>query len=180
MQYDHVVFRAAGPSSESRAALPAGYAFELWTPSLLPTTPASVPERTYRVWWLFHRLHVFRNREYSVAIVWHGDEVAHRLALFPGYFRFPFMQRDDLQIGDVWTDPAHRGRGLAAAGLQFAMRHTKRSDRAFWYLTEETNTASIRTAERAGLRRYGTATRTSRLGVRLFGQFIVHPDPGAV
>ena len=178
MQYDHVVFRATADASEKPPLLPKGYTFDLWTPSLLPSTPEGAPRRTYEVWWLFHRLHVFKNREYAVLLVWHGALVAHRLALFPGYFRFPFMARRDLQIGDVWTHPAHRGRGLAAAGLRYAMRSARRDGRAFWYLTDQTNVASIRTAQRAGLQRIGAAARTRRFGVRLLGQFVVRPDAG--
>lgn len=171
MNYDHVVFRAS--TSASTSAPPAGYSFELWTPSAFRTIPDATPKRTYEVWWLFHRMHVFRNRDYAVVLARKGGRVAHRLALFPGYFRFPFMSTRDLQIGDVWTEPADRGRGLAAHGLTYAMERSALPGRAFWYLTHDTNVASTRTAERAGMQRIGVAARTKRFGVRLFGHFAV-------
>jgi GNAT superfamily N-acetyltransferase len=177
MEFDHLVFRGRGNPDREMPVAPDGYCFEVWRPSFLPAAPSGAPRRTYEVWWWFHRLHVFHNRDYRVVLAWHHDVIAHRLALFPGYFRFPFMARDDLQIGDVWTDPAHRGRGLAAYGLRFAMNDVRRDgDRVFWYLTEATNTASIRTVERAGLSPFGKAARTRRLGARVLGQFVVRPD----
>jgi SAM-dependent methyltransferase len=77
----------------------------------------------------------------------------------------------DLQFGDLWTHPAHRGLGIAPAALCLAIAARSDRDRTFWYLTHETNVASIRTAERAGLRRMGRAVRTRKLGLSQLGQY---------
>ena len=124
MDDHHVVYRAVGLPDVSPVHQPAGFDFEIWSPSLTRILPPGVPRKPYAAWWLFHRTHVFRNCDYAVVLGWHRRQLVHRLGVFPGYFRFPFMGPKDLQIGDVWTAPAHRGRGLAVCGLRFAMtRH---------------------------------------------------------
>jgi RimJ/RimL family protein N-acetyltransferase len=123
-----------------------------------------------------HRAHAFANRDYAVLVGFRNDAVVHRLGIFPRSFRFPFMGDRDLQIGDVWTDPAHRGRGLAAYGIQYAVERMQTDpSRTYWYVVGDDNLPSIRAAERAGLSRWGEATRTARLGLRSLGQFNVTP-----
>lgn len=177
---DYVVFASDGGRASEKAP-PAGYQLQLWEPALTAVVPPGAPRPSYTAWWLFDRAHAFRNAGYGVVLVWSGDVLAHRLGIFPGWYRFPFMGPDDLQLGDLWTDPAHRGRGLASAAIAFALR-ARVDARRFWYVTHQANTASIRTAERAGLHLVGTATRTRPFGVRLFGRFRLRegdvPDPG--
>jgi RimJ/RimL family protein N-acetyltransferase len=179
MVREHLVYRAVGLPDVAPIPKPEGYEFELWEPSLTQLLPRGAPRKTYAVWWAFDRARVFRNRDYAVLLGWKGGKLVHRLGVFPRYFRFPFMGRDDLQIGDVWTDPVHRGRGLAAYGLRFAIgRRDSSLPRTFWYLSQEANVASIRVAERVGFVRFGIATRTRRLGLRLLGQFQLQPVQG--
>jgi RimJ/RimL family protein N-acetyltransferase len=175
---DHLVFRCEHATRATIAA-PEGYTVELWRPSLVPAVPPHFPRVTYGAWWLFHRASVFHNRDYAAVIIWRGDELAHRLGIFPGWFRFPFMARDDLQLGDLWTAPGHRGRGLAAVAVRFAMANAASAPgRSFWYLTHAENSASIRTANKAGFSLVGRAVRTRRWGLRLAGQFLLETGAG--
>jgi RimJ/RimL family protein N-acetyltransferase len=177
MEYDHAVYRAVGLPAVVPIPKPEGYELEVWEPSLMRLVPPGVPRRIYAVWWAFDRARVFRNGDYAVVLARKGRELVHRLGIFPGYFRFPFMGRDDLQIGHVWTSPAHRGRGLAAWAVRFAMEQRATDRRTFWYLTHDSNLASLRIAERVGFVRFGTAARTRRLGLRILGRFEVTASP---
>jgi RimJ/RimL family protein N-acetyltransferase len=96
--------------------------------------------------------------------------VVHRSTLFPPFFRFPFMQRHDLQIGDTWTDPSERGRGLAGVAVRIA-RATVPTDGRVWYIVDEKNTASIRVIEKAGFELLGRGTRRARLFIRVLGYY---------
>jgi len=171
---DHLVFRAVELSHAAAPPLPEGYRLDVWRPSLRHIVPPGVPRFRYAAWWAFDRGRVFRNPGYAVVLVTRGGQLAHRLGVFPGWFRFPFMEPDDLQLGDLWTSPAHRGRGIASHAIGAVVR-TMQSEprRAFWYLVHEHNVSSIRAVERAGFQLHGRAVRTSRLGVRLLGGFEV-------
>jgi hypothetical protein len=126
-----------------------------------------------------HQLHGFRNRSYGALIVHTGVDVAHRSVVFPPSFVFPFMGLDDLQIGLVSTAEPHRRRGLATFAIRDIVRRLRRPGRRFWYLTEESNEASIRAASAAGLILAGAACKHRRLGFRPLGSFELLPPRAA-
>lgn len=153
-----------------------GYSYRIWRPSDGGMRPPGVNERAFSVWRLFHALRIFSNRDYGVFVIYHGTELAHRSGIFPRYFRFPFMGKDDLQIGDTWTAPEHRGKGLATFALRRIMSERRKPGRTFWYLVEEDNRSSIRAAEKAGMVKKGEGRRTKRFGVGLLGTYVMDQD----
>jgi RimJ/RimL family protein N-acetyltransferase len=155
--------------------LPAGYRLAFWEPRLAhwSGTPG---RKVDLVWWLFHQLHVFRNGEFSVCRIWTDSQLVHRSTVFPPFFRFPFMAPDDLQIGDTWTMPSERGRGLAASAIHHILLARARPGRAFWYVVSEDNAASIKVIEKCGFELHGTGVRTRRLGLSVLAEFrLTHP-----
>ena len=155
--------------------MPAGYVWRLWTPSAGGLLPDGLPFFPFGIWTTMHHLRLFANGDYGVLVVHHSDRIVHRSGLFPRYARFPFMTKEDLQIGDVWTDPEHRNRGLASFALQELARAKAGQGRRIWYVVEPDNAASIRTVEKAGFALVGTGARTKRLGLSLLGQFVMAP-----
>jgi RimJ/RimL family protein N-acetyltransferase len=83
------------------------------------------------------------------------------------------MGPNDLQIGDVWTHPAHQNRGLASFAIQEIVRTKARPDGVIWYLVDAANLPSIRMIEKLGFHRVGVGRRSRRLGVSLLGQFLL-------
>lgn len=149
-------------------ALP-GYSFRVWKPGLLAVRPKGLPCYPFAIWWFFHHLRLFANGDYVVVLIYHRDQLVHRSVVTPKYFRFPFMGDRDLQVGDTWTDPAHRQRGLATFGLSTAL--VAGGIRDYWYLVEKDNLASIRVVEKLGFRLVGAGSRTARFGLPLLGDF---------
>ena len=122
-----------------------------------------------------HHLRMFANGDYGLLVVYDAGRIVHRSGLFPRYARFPFMTREDLQIGDVWTDPDHRSHGLASFALQELVRAKAGPGRRIWYVVELGNAASIRTVEKAGFTLVGQGARTKPFGLSLLGQFVMAP-----
>jgi RimJ/RimL family protein N-acetyltransferase len=106
--------------------------------------------------------------------LWRDGRRLHRLIVTPRWFRFPFMGSGDLQLGDLWTDPAARGQGLARAAITEALRLARHADRV-WYLVDARNDASARLAESVGFQLYGAGRRTRPLGLHLAGRFRLDP-----
>jgi RimJ/RimL family protein N-acetyltransferase len=125
-----------------------------------------------------HFARAFANRDYSVALVRESGMTIHRSFVFPGYPRFPFMAPRDLQIGDTWTHPLHRGRGLAGEAIVAALQEHGQAQRRFWYVVSAENLPSIKVVEKIGFSMVGTAVRTKKYGVRFFGQFVFSPTAG--
>lgn len=146
---------------------PLGCAPEYWRPRWWRPLPPQPWRPAFWVWALFKYLGVFRSK-YGVLVVRQGGRVVHRSCVFPRFFRFPFMQSRDLQIGDVWTTPEARGRGMAAAAIT-AIRREAGADAHLWWVVEDSNSASIRVAEKAGFELVGFGRKLPRLGVGLLG-----------
>lgn len=151
----------------------------LWRPSGTEITPPGVNGAAFKAWWAFHQLRIFANREYALMLIYDGARLVHRSGVYPRYFRFPFMRDRDLQIGDTWTDPEYRGRGLAQAAIVHIARALSRPGRTLWYLAESENEASVRVIERVGFAFVGAGERTRPFGVGAFGQYRLAPHRGA-
>lgn len=151
----------------------------LWRPSATEITPPGVNGAVFKVWWAFHQLRIFANRAYALMLIYDGERLVHRSGVYPRYFRFPFMGDRDLQIGDTWTDPEYRGRGLAQAAIVLIVRAVAEPHRTLWYLAEAGNEASVQVIERVGFTFVGSGERTRRFGIRALGDFRLGVDPDA-
>lgn len=142
-----------------------------WQPARDGAPRGVFATRTNRLWWLLHRLAAFARPDLTAYALLDGGRVVHRLLVTPRWFRFPDMDADDLQMGDLWTDPTRRGEGLAARMI--AAVHADRAGRfgAMWYLVDSDNAASVRLIERFGYRLAGEGVRTRPLGIGALGRF---------
>jgi RimJ/RimL family protein N-acetyltransferase len=179
MSGHQLFFQLGATSSRKPAPLslpPANYDSECWKPRGWELKPRPLPTLPFSLWGLFHHLRFFPNRDYTLQLVTYRGACVHRSCAFPPYFRFPFMAVDDLQIGDIWTEEAHRGRGLALYAVTALVCSLQRPGRTFWYLCDEDNTASARVATKACFQLVGEGVRTKRMGSRLFGSFQITPS----
>jgi len=148
-----------------------GCNFDLWQPTWRQLKPAGLPSFPFVVWSLLSLLGFLPGRHYSVAVIRQWSRVVHRSTVTPRYFRFPFMEKADLQIGDTWTAEPFRGRGLAGAAIREILRQDTDQARVYWYVVDAGNAASIRVIEKAGFHRVGEGLRTRRFRLRILGEF---------
>lgn len=168
-----VIFYCFPPryNMEPKSFPPDSYSWRFWRPLGLSVVPRGLSTYPFLIWSLFHHLKIFSNGNYCLFLAFSGSTIIHRAVITPSYFRFPFMGEKDLQIGDVWTHPDHRRRGLATYSLKEIVERLRVEGRRFWYVVDAGNTASIRVAEKAGFIRCGEGLRTKRFGLNLFGAF---------
>jgi len=79
------------------------------------------------------------------------------------------MGKNDLQIGDVWTDPSFRGRGIATIAITNILARFSKEDKTFWYVVEDTNKSSIKVVEKLGFKLVGYGKKCPRWGLYLLG-----------
>jgi len=166
-------YKIAIPAGRPSRVLPEGYTCEMWWPGIFRLNAKGLPAFPFVVWWVLHMLRVFANRGYGLFIIRRGEEVVHRSVITPGYFRFPFMSPEDIQIGDTWTDPQERGKGLATVAIEKILAAQRDRECNCWYIVEPGNLASIRVVERTRFTLAGYGTRTRRLGLGILGCFIL-------
>jgi RimJ/RimL family protein N-acetyltransferase len=148
--------------------IPDAYTLLIWRPSLLNVPPPLLRTPVNWVWWLFHNLRIFRSRSFRIIALENSGRIVHRSTVFPPYFRFPFMRRDDAQIGDTWTHPSQRGLGLAGVAIRVACAESAFGG-VVWYIAEENNAPSIRVIEKEGFELLGRGSRVPRVGMRILG-----------
>jgi RimJ/RimL family protein N-acetyltransferase len=175
------LFYCLDGSEHATSTLPSNYSWSIWRPSRFPNLPAELPgfhcKARFLFRWILNRLHIFKGDACGAVIIWSKGQVVHYSGFTSGYWRFPFLCERDLQIGDTWTDPSHRGRGLAQFGLNTAIAINRRVQRRFWYVVEEGNEASIKVVCKAGFRLHGTGTWKKPYGVKLLGSFVINESP---
>ena len=161
-----------GAETPHRDSPPDGLSYKFWRPAFFDYKPKGLPfHPKFLVWWTFHHLRIFYNRGYAILLISDSNTVAHYSFVFPGFFRFGFMQRKHLQIGDVWPSPQYRNKGLAAFSInqitdQFASKETP-----IWYLVDSSNIPSVKAASKVGFSLVGEGIRTKKLGMRLLGEY---------
>ena len=174
--FSQTVDRKSAPADVTIAD---GLQWRRWRPSWTSATPNGVPRSPYAIWTLLHHLRVFGNRDFSIVLAYDAGRVVHRTCVFPPYFRFPFMEPADLQLGDIWTHPSYRGQGLARRALRSALVEGARdAPRRFWYLAHRDNLASRALAESLGFQVVATAERTTRFGCRVLGIYAFQQEAG--
>ncbi len=149
--------------------LPWGVTLAEWTPSLLSPFPRSVKFKRAGLLknWVYHLPRVFyaRDRLYAVYSLAAAADVLCQCMVTPASGRFPFMGRDDLQFGLVFTPRVHRKKGLASAMVHSIIR-IRGWGRAYWWLAAVDNFPSQAFAESFGFSKVGMAKPTrSRLGI---------------
>ena len=160
-----------GSNAPELDALAPDYEVEFWTPRRFVMRPKGLPAMPFAVWGLFHHAHIFSNRDYGIILIRRAGMLVHRSCVFPRYFRFPFMARADLQVGDTWTAPEERGKGLGKWALASAVCRCRARGTTLWYVCDEWNDASAAVASRVGFQCVGRGARNKWHGIDLFGHF---------
>jgi RimJ/RimL family protein N-acetyltransferase len=153
------------------------YSWSIWTPSRLPALPPGLPDTRLKLKfhfrWLVSLAYRFAKLDCGALLIHHRGQVVHYSGFTPRYWRFPFVADEDLQIGDTWTAPTHRGNGLAFFALCTIVAITHRPGRRFWYVVENVNQPSIRVVEKAGFDLFGRGTWIKPWGLKLLGSFVM-------
>lgn len=176
----YLFYRSAGFAPTILLGLPPGYEMVVWRPSACQPWPANASTRIksrflFRT--LLHLLGFFADGECGALCVHYVDRLIHYSAFTSRYWRFPFLADGDLQIGDTWTDPAHRGRGIALFAVLQILATKRRPGRECWYVVGSSNAPSIRVAERAGFRLIATGILSRSIGLKLFGSYVPQRGP---
>jgi|GEM_PF-1054492 len=164
-------------SDATAGSLSAQYSWTIWRPRLLPALPQGLPGVRLRLRflfrWILHRMHLFAGSESGILLIYDRGQLVHYSAFTPRYWRFPFVADDDFQIGDTWTDPTNRGRGLALFALRTIVATLARPERCLWYVVGATNAPSIRVAEKAQFTLMAEGTWVTPWGIKLAGAYVI-------
>lgn len=152
-------------------SIPSTYTPVIWRPSPSRFWPSGFPVRKGMLNWLSHTAHVFQGRDFMMFCLYSGSELASWLIFVPRFFRFPFMQPEDIFVTDNYTAPEHRNRGLSTHMFARGMESLQKPERRFWGITEDSNLPMDRVLKKCGFQVVGTVERRACAGIELLGRY---------
>lgn len=90
-------------------------------------------------------------------------ELVHTSYVIPKCCKFPFMGKEDYEIGPCFTYPKFRGKGLYSQMLKYICSSVGTYKTNFYMIVDETNLPSIRGIEKADFKRCGNVRVTKIL-----------------
>jgi RimJ/RimL family protein N-acetyltransferase len=150
----YLFFRYDGELCVESPRLAPQYECSIWRPAEGRPWPEAKCSAKTRLRFLFryciYYLGLFANTDCGALCIMEQGKLIHYSAFTPRYWRFPFLRDKDLQVGDTWTEPSHRGRGLAFFALTQIPEELEEAGRHFWYVVGRENLPSIAVVEKAG------------------------------
>ena len=146
----------------------------LFNPSFFDSIKLGKIRLTFFIWFLFRLFRFFKSPYYIVILTNCKKEVVHHFVLLPKSFKYPFMEKNDLQIGDVWTRDDYRGQNISAFVISKVLKDYLNNGYNFWYLTEPENPASINVARKLNLHLRGEGYVESKSFYKLIKTNIYH------
>ena len=124
------------------------YEVFFWQPKKLWEIPNGLSNYPFLIWNFFYFFKIFKSKNYGVLIIRKNNEIIHHSTLTPSFFRFPDMRKNDVQIGNTFTSPKFRGKGLATIAIQNILINLPLDyDLNVWYLVEDSNFSSVKVIE---------------------------------
>jgi len=151
--------------------LPDRMTIALWKPATDGFPPPQARSLLNIFWWAISSLGMFARGDFTEVTIRRDEKLLHRLIVTPRWYRFPFMGRSDLQLGDLWTVPDERGKGLALVAIRHVHHLLSGHEGRIWYIVDRDNRPSVRLIESFGYQLIGSGRRTSKYGLKLLGQY---------
>lgn len=136
-----------------------GYDIEVFTPSLFKLKKHSGKQFIY-LFWLF-----FTRGRYRIIYTIKDDVIIHYTHILPKFFKFPFMQSCDLEIGPAWTHESYRGKGIFPAVAAYAVQYFKKIGCTFYIFAHIDNISSQKAVLKAGFHEWANGYKTDKLGI---------------
>lgn len=92
-----------------------------------------------------------------------NGDLIHTSYVIPACIKFPFMSKDDYEIGPCYTYPAYRGKGIYPRVLHAICSRLKNINSTFYMIVDESNEPSIKGIEKAGFAKYGVVQKSKFL-----------------
>lgn len=105
---------------------------------------------------LYFAIITFFKVKIFIALV--DGNIAHFSYVIPKCYKFPFLERNDYEIGPCYTYPEYRGYGIYPTVLKKII--SSESGNGFMLVSPD-NKSSIKGIEKAGFKMIGTCLRTS-------------------
>ncbi|MCF6245174.1 MAG: hypothetical protein L3J43_09070 [Sulfurovum sp.] len=169
MQHNYVFFRLHSeevPAEEIFGTVLKEYDIEIFVPSIFKLKRHSTKILIYMFWFLFTK------GQYRIIYIKKDNSIIHYTHILPKFFKFPFMNVNDLEIGPSWTDEVYRGKGIFPAVIAYAMQYFKEENRTFYAFANIKNNSSQKAILKADFYKWMHGYKTNKLGIYKVKEFV--------
>jgi len=135
------------------------YDIEIFSPTLFQLKKHSVKVYIYLFWFLFTK------GQYRIIYVKKDNTIIHYTHILPKFFKFPFMNSKDLEIGPSWTDELYRGKEIFPAVIAYTVQYFKEEKRTFYAFAHIDNIPSQKAILKVGFSKWMNGYKTEKLGI---------------
>lgn len=162
---EYLIFKIQNEDFKKESELDSKIEYKIWNPGICSFVPPYFPKK-YIIYWLFHFLKVFRNGRYQAVFGYIDGKIVSSFLVVPKYYRWPFMSDGDLQFTFVKTYPSHRRLGIGYRSIQFGLSEFLSDKTSVWYVTDDSNQASVALAQKCGFSFYCNGKRDYLFGLK--------------
>lgn len=103
--------------------------------------------------------------KYKIIYLKKDDEIMHYTHILPKFFKLPFLDLSDLEIGPSWTKESYRGKGIFPAVINHTVQCFKEKGRNFYIFAHIDNIPSQKAIRNAGFHMWAKGYKTDFLGI---------------
>lgn len=152
-------YEACGKTKEDEQEF--NYTIRVFDPSimkgmLIPNEQYKMKSVLVRI--LFHL--ITRGKEKIVYVLDKDDRVVHISYVIPKCVKFPFLNRNDYEIGPCVTHLRYRGQGIYSRVLEYICENLGKESTVFYMIVDSKNLPSIRGIEKTGFQQCGIVEKS--------------------
>lgn len=102
---------------------------------------------------------------YKIIYLRNNNEIVHYTHILPKFFKLPFLNFNDLEIGPSWTKESYRGKGIFPAVINYIIQSFNEKGRIFYAFTHVDNLASQKAIQKSGFHRWANGHKTEFFGI---------------
>lgn len=147
------------------------FIYSVWKPKLFSIKPKGIKFSLLLPWLVFGFSPLFTARVFKIYLVYDQEKLIHYSFFFGKSFKFPFIQKDDIFLGPIWTSNEYRRKGISFNAIKEIILSFGDKVNHFWWMCDEKNTGSRKLAEKLGFLKYGKVKRDAMMIYRLIDKF---------
>lgn len=136
-----------------------GYNIEQFIPSFTNLKKHDAKILIYIFWF------IVTGGKYKIIYLKKDDEIIHYTHILPKFFKLPFLDLNDLEIGPSWTKESYRGQGIFPVIINYITHHFKKEGRSFHILARIENLASQNAIKKTGFYIWAKGYKTDFFGI---------------
>lgn len=135
------------------------YQIETFSPTIF-TLKKHIANITLYFFWFIITL-----GQYKIIYLKKGNEIIHYTHILPKFFKLPFLNPNDLELGPSWTKNSYRGRGIFPTVINYIVYTFQEGRRDFYMFAHIDNIASQKAIKNAGFDLWAKGYKTDVFGI---------------